>query len=442
MRTEYGQGRKYLSIEWFGASGLLCTTSSRCAPSSTNGKWVKLSVLALPPVGATRGQVVLRSDRNDAAVWFDDVSLVVTELPITGDKPTAGSADGPQIAPYRALVRDQGTNPQAADALLAVSLQRSNAQAWDQAKTELNDLLTRYPTSECAAEAKYLLADNAYAQGSADAGSLLDAMVSSHPDSEFAPLAKMKKAYLHIPKDTSSREQTHSEFAGIAAQNPDSPCAAECLYRAARLQLRDPENFDAAFAEFDYIRNHTADARLQAEAMVDTGLAMLHQALEAGDDQKHLSAFQMLMDVRNAYPSQGSAIGRAELRVGRYYLYTNKDIAAGKRVFLDFVNSYPNVPITPWHQFQLAYCSYAEGMYTDAANKYHAFVVDPEMDDGWKAWCGFCEGDAWEKLKDYAAARRCYQYVLDTYPNTDFSKAAQHALDILSIKEKAKEAAK
>lgn len=442
VRTEYGVGRNYLSIEWYGPSGLICTTSSRYAPSSTSGKWAKLSVMALPPVGATRGQVVLRSDRNDAAVWFDDVSLVLTELPCIGDKPTANSAEGPQIAPYRALVLDQDGSPLAADALLSLAIQRVNAEKMDQARTELAGLLAKYPAAECVAEARYVLADTAFTQKAADAESLFDAVVENHPNSEFAPLAKMKKAYLHIPKEY-SRDATHAEFVNIVSSNPDSPCAMECLYRAAKLQLRDPENFDAAFAEFDYIMKHSADGRLQAESMVDAGLALMHQALEAGPDQQGLAgAFQALLSVRSAYPSQGSAIGRGELRVGRYYLYTSKDVAAGKRVFSDFVKEYPNVPITPWHQFQLAYCSYAEGMYSDAANKYHAFVVDPEMDDGWKAWCGFCEGDAYGKLKDYVSARKCYQSVIDQYPDTDFSKASQHALDVLALREQGKEVAK
>lgn len=118
VRADFTTGRSHLAISWHGPDGWICNTNTRSAPTSTNGKWIKLSVMAMPPVGATSGQVFLRSDKNEGTVWLDDVSIQLTRLPVTGVKPAQDSSE----SPYKCLIRDHASDGLAGDARLALAV--------------------------------------------------------------------------------------------------------------------------------------------------------------------------------------------------------------------------------------------------------------------------------------------------------------------------------
>ena len=304
VRADLTTGRSHLSISWNGSNGWICNTNTRCAPTSTNGKWIKLSVMAMPPIEATSGQVYLRSDKNEGTVWFDDLSLQLVELPITGDKLQQDTAEARQISPYKCLIRDCGSNALAGSARLALAVQYAEANRPVEAAAELSSFATAFAESPSVPEAKFHAAEIACAQQSLNAESLLQAIVDNHPNSEYAPLASMKLAYVRSKKGE-GKASLQADFANVANDYPESLCGMECLYRAARLDLRDPPDYTAHLAKLKHVMETSGDRRLQAEAMADTGIAYMERHLQVGDNPEDLSkALEVLQAVQTQYPEQ------------------------------------------------------------------------------------------------------------------------------------------
>ena len=433
VRADFTTGRSHLTISWNGPNGWICNTNTRCAPTSSNGKWIKLSVMAMPPVGATSGQVFLRSDKNEGTVWFDDVSLQLVELPIVGSKPQQDSSEAKQISPYKCLIRDHAGNALAGNARLALAVQYAEVNKTLEAATELSSFASAFSDSPDLPQAKFQAAEIACAQQSLNAESLLQAIVDNYPKSEYAPLASMKMAYVRAKKGE-GKASLQADFSNVANNYPDSLCGMECLYRAARLDLRDPPDYTAHLTKLKRVMELSDDRRLQAEAMVDTGTAHLERHLQFGDNPEDLSkALEILQAVQTQYPEQTNSIARAALRLGRYYLYSVKNIAAAKQVFTDCLSNHPTTAVTEL-RFQLAYCAYAEKSYVDCVRQCKAIIDDEEVDPGWKAWTGVFLGQCYLEMKDNDSAKATLRSVIDRYPDTQFSEAAQRLLDGINRK--------
>ena len=429
VRADFTTGRSHLTLSWSGPSGWICNTNTRCAPTSTNGKWIKLSVMAMPPVGATSGQVFLRSDKNEGTVWFDDVAAQPVKLPVTGDKPAKDATD----APYKSLIRDYGSNALAGSARLALAIQYAEVNKTLEAATELSSFASAFADSPDLPQAKFQAAEIACTQQSPDSESLLHGIVDSYPNSEYTPLASMKIVYLHAKKGE-DKSSLQADFVGVANTYPDSFCGMECLYRAAKLDLRAPPDYTAHLAKLKRVMEQSADRRLQAEAMVDTGIAHLERHLQVGDNPEDLSrALDILQNVKAQFPEQINAIARAELRLGRYRLYTEKNIAAAKQVFSDCLANYPTTAVTEI-KYQLAYCAFAQKEYTDCVRQCKAIIADEEIDPGWKAWTGVFLGGCYLEMKEDDSAKATFQSVIETYPDTQFSEAAQRSLNLMAGK--------
>ena len=432
VRADFTTGRSHLTISWSGPNGWICNTNTRCAPTSTNGKWVKLSVMAMPPVGATSGQVFLRSDKNEGTVWFDDVSVELAKMPIIGSKPQEDSSEAKQLSPYKCLIRDYGSNALAGNARLALAVQYAEANKNEEAAAELNSFASAFADSPDLPQAEFQAAEIACTQQSPDSESLLQAIVSNYPDSEYTPLASMKIAYVRLKKGE-GKSSLQADFVNVASTYPDSLCSMECLYRAARLDLRDPPDCTAHLAKLRRVMENSGDRRLQAEAMVDTGIAHLQRYLQVGNNPEDLpKALDALQSVKTQFPEQTNAIARAALRLGRYYLYSVKNIPAGKQVFSDCMANYPTNTNTEV-RFQLAYCSFAEKAYTDCVNQCQAILNDEDVDSGWKAFTTLFLASCYLEMKDINQAKATFQTVMEDYPNTKFSEAAQEALKVAQM---------
>lgn len=426
VRADFTTGRTHITISWSGPSGWVCNTNTRCAPTSTNGKWIKLSATALPPVGATSGQVFLRSDKNEGTVWFDDVSIQLVRIPVTGAKPAQASSEDA----YKCLIRDYGSNPLAGNARLALAVQYTEANRNEEAAAELSSFVSSFSDSPDLPQAKFQAAEIACTQQSPDSESLLQSVVSTYPTSEYTPLASMKIVYLHAKKGE-DKSLFQADFARVADSYPDSLCGMECLYRAAKLDLRAPADFPSALKKLKDVMDKSGDRRLQAEAMVDIGIAQMERYLQVGNNPEDLpKALDTLQNVKTQFPEQTNAIARAALRLGRYYLYSVKNIAAGKQVFSDCMANYPTNTNTEV-RFQLAYCSLAEKDYSDCTKKCQDLLDDEDVDAGWKAFTMLFLGSCYLESKDDDSARATFQNVVDTYPETKFSEAAQHSLDLM-----------
>ena len=430
VRADFTTGRSHLALSWSGPSGWICNTNTRCAPTSTNGKWVKLSVMAMPPVGATSGQVYLRSDKNEGTVWFDDVSVQLAKLPITGSNPQQDSSEAKQLSPYKSLIRDYGSNALAGSARLALAIQYAEVNKTLEAATELSSFASAFADSPDLPQAKFQEAEIACTQEAADAESLLRAIVDGYPTSEYAPLASMKIAYVRSRRGD-GKSTLQSDFMNVANTYTDSLCGMECLYRAAKLDLREPPDYPAHLAKLKQVMEQSGDRHLQAEAMVSTGIAYLERHLQVGDNPEDLSkALDTLQNVKAQYPEQTNSIGRAVLRLGRYRLYTEKNTAAAKQVFMDYLAGYPNTAITEI-KYQLAYCAYADKLYEDCVRQCKAIIDDDEIDMGWKAWTAVFLGHCYLAMKDNDSARATFESIIETYPDTQFADAAQRSIDVM-----------
>jgi TolA-binding protein len=425
VRADLTTGRTYLSVAWHGSGGWICNTDSKWTRNSTNGQWVKLSVMALPPVGATSGQVFVRSDKNEGQVWFDDISLTLEEFPVTGEKPSQDAPEGGQLAPYSCFVRDYPS--QAGEAQLALAAYYTETGNHAAARFQLNSFASQFPNSDRVPEAKLFAAEIACMQDSPEAEDLLQSVADTYPDQ--APAALMRIAYLHARRG-GDKGLMQSDFLTAANRDPNALCAMECLYRAAKLDARAPADCTAALQRFQHVKQTSGDRRLQAEAMVDVGLMYLDRFFEDGESQDFLDAFSTLQSVKVDYPEQVNAIARAELRIGRYYLYTEDNPDAAREVLQNYLSTYPATAMTEV-RYQLAYCSFAEKIYSDSVSRCLGILADKDVDWGWKAWCGFFMGHVYMKMKDYSSARKAFQDVTDKYPGTDFARIAKRALDLM-----------
>ena len=302
-----------------------------------------------------------------------------------------------------------------------------------EAAAELSSFASAFADSPDLPQAKFQAAEIACTQQSPDSESLLQAIVSNYPDSEYTPLASMKIAYVRLKKGE-GKSSLQADFANVASTYPDSFCGMECLYRAARLDLRDPPDYTAHLAKLKRVIDESDDRRLQAEAMADTGIAYLERHLQVGDNPEDLSkALDILQNVKTQYPEQTNSIARAALRLGRYRLYSEKNIAAAKQVFTDCLINCPTTAVTEI-KYQLAYCAFAEKLYADCVRQCKAIIDDPEVDPGWKAWTGVFLGGCYLEMKDDDLAKATFESVIETYPDTQFSEAAQRYLDVMTGK--------
>ncbi|MBM3498933.1 MAG: hypothetical protein FJX74_09710 [Armatimonadetes bacterium] len=75
-------GRTRAIIAWFDATGKwLCNSEGPLTHDTTRTEWRDLEVWAMPPPEATRAQLLVRSDANSGAFWFDDARLEVLWAP-------------------------------------------------------------------------------------------------------------------------------------------------------------------------------------------------------------------------------------------------------------------------------------------------------------------------------------------------------------------------
>jgi len=430
VRSDFATGHTYLTVSWAGPDGWICNTSSQYGPTSTNGRWVKLRIMALPPVGATSGQVFLRSDKNEGMVWFDDISVSLAELPVMGDKPAQTPSEGAHLVPYRCLIRDHRLNRLAGEARLTLAAYYAQAGKRTDARTELDSFIYEFPDSPRLAEARLLAAATACGQDVPEAEDMFRAVVAKDPSSPEAPVALMRLAYLHARKGEPKRA-VQSEFLEVGDKYPDAPCAAKCLYRAAKLDLRDPPDFEAGLRRFRDIRQNSGDRRLRAEAMVEIGLAELQRFWHDTHTPDDLEdALHTLNSVRLEFPDQGNSVARAELRVANYRLYTERNPEAARQILLRILNSYPDSAQIEV-KYQVAHCSFAEKNYQDAIDKCAPILADPDVDWGWRAMVLYWRAHIYRQLGDYETARTELQSVIDQFPGTDFARAAQKSLSLL-----------
>jgi hypothetical protein len=77
-KTDQATGHTYLTIAWFDRAGQWLGNAPRSFVLGGTLDWTELLCLGVPPRGAARGLLHLRSDANTGRAWFDDAQLART----------------------------------------------------------------------------------------------------------------------------------------------------------------------------------------------------------------------------------------------------------------------------------------------------------------------------------------------------------------------------
>lgn len=426
VRSDFVTGNTYLTIAWFGPAGWVCNADSQYAPISTNGGWVRLSVAALPPVGATRGQVFLRSDKNDGIVWFDDILLTREDIPCSETKPAAESPGGAEISPYLILIKEQPSRPASAQAQLGLATRYMHNGKDLEARTEFEALCSRLTNSELVPEARLAIAVIACKQNETEGEQLLRSVAQDYPASPQAPAALTALAYLHA-KQEKPKSAVQSDFLDAATKYPNASSAMECRYRAARLDVRDPPDYEAGFRHLSEIKDSSLDKRLAAEALTDHGIGYIEKAGKDADSLDIQKGLDMLASVRTQFPEQSNSIARAELEIARYHMYKEKKPGEARPILQKLLDDFPNNAL-PAVKYQLAYCSFMEKKYEDCASKCLLVIEDKDQDPGWRGFLSLIRASCYYQMRDLETAKKEYQKIVDEFPGSDFAKIAADSI--------------
>jgi tetratricopeptide (TPR) repeat protein len=117
LKTKGASGRIFLSIAWYGEKGWLGNSRSPYFVNPDTDGWEPIFLYALPPKGATRGEIILRVDKEiTGTVLFDAVKLYSLSFPISS------SVEEDITSPYYAFISEYPGNPLAFESYLQIAL--------------------------------------------------------------------------------------------------------------------------------------------------------------------------------------------------------------------------------------------------------------------------------------------------------------------------------
>jgi len=299
-----------------------------------------------------------------------------------------------------------------------------------EARAQFQALCDRLPDSELVPEARIGIARIAGKANEAEAEQMFTTLVQNHPESPQASEALVLVAYLHN-KQGKPKSAVQSDFVDVAARYPHAPAAMECRYRAARLMLREPPDYEAAFRSLDEVKRDSLDRRIAAEALADQGVAYIEKDVKAVEGPDVAKGLGLLASVRTQFPEQSEAIARAELRIARFRMYREGKPAEARLLLQKLVDDYPNNAL-PAVKYELAYCSYMEKNYQDCADKCLLVIQDKDQDPGWRGFVSRIRADCFYRIGDFETARKEFQKVVDEFPGTSFAENSARMVDMLT----------
>ncbi|HEY3284777.1 MAG TPA: tetratricopeptide repeat protein [Armatimonadota bacterium] len=241
VKADKASGNTRLAIAWYDATGWICNAETPFVPPGT-ADWTRLSLSALPPRGATKGQLFLRSDANTGTVWFDDLAVETKGLELH-------SATDPQtdraVAPYRAFLKDHPTDALAdgAQEQILVYLERNGKG--DDLVTEL-ERLSQANAGHEGDRWRLRQAKALRDRGKPDkAIETLKALLDTKPSTETA-----QQAMLGLAESWEQKGDVPAAVAACEKLAADYPeIATEALYRAAMAYHQPGPDGDYAKAQ-------------------------------------------------------------------------------------------------------------------------------------------------------------------------------------------------
>ena len=129
LRTKGASGRIFLSIAWYGEKGWLGNSRSPYFVNPDSEGWEPIFLYALPPKGATRGEIILRVDKEiTGIILFDAVRLYSLSFPISS------SVEDDIASPYYAFISEYPGSPLAFEAYLQIALAEEDKNNYARAR--------------------------------------------------------------------------------------------------------------------------------------------------------------------------------------------------------------------------------------------------------------------------------------------------------------------
>ncbi|MBC7238358.1 MAG: hypothetical protein H5T69_21160, partial [Chloroflexi bacterium] len=139
IKTKGASGRIFLSISWYGEKGWLGNSRSPYFLHPDTKVWYKISLFALPPKGAQRGEIYLRADKEiTGEVLFDSVKLYSLSLPLLS--PVGDDFD----SPYISFISDYPSHPLICYAYLQIAQTAEDKWEGKREKPELLSAINEY----------------------------------------------------------------------------------------------------------------------------------------------------------------------------------------------------------------------------------------------------------------------------------------------------------
>ncbi|MBC7328908.1 tetratricopeptide repeat protein [bacterium] len=129
LKTKGASGRIHLSIAWYGEKGWLGNSRSPYFVNPDSEGWEPIFLYALPPKGATRGEIILRVDKEiTGTVLYDAVRLYSLSFPISS------TVEDGIASPYYAFISEYPGNPLTFEAYLQIALAEEDKNNYARAR--------------------------------------------------------------------------------------------------------------------------------------------------------------------------------------------------------------------------------------------------------------------------------------------------------------------
>ena len=200
-------------------------------------------------------------------------------------------------------------------------------------------------------------------------------------------------------------EQAITLYKEVSTGYPDSPKAKEALLRVDEC-LRAQGNYDEELAYLQKL--YDEDAELRADAILRKAEVLDERLRDYGQ------AVAELQRLVAEHPGSPLAV-EAQARIAAVTLYGLRDIARARLLLQDFIAEHPEYDGMIFVKEDLAYCSYAEAKYLEAAKLYQEAYECKDVGDGWRPSILYMIADCHMRANDVAKAKETLQKLMDTY---------------------------
>ena len=308
-------------------------------------------------------------------------------------------------------------------------------------------LLTTYPGSEAASEVYYWLGTCYESQKNVDqAISCFEKQISGFPTSRKTAPAMLKLGERY--QDKTQYDLAMQQFEKVAKEYPERAARVQLLIGICyQVQGRYQEAIDAldkvtassnGNGSVNEVKLRKAEC-LRGQGKYAEELAYLQTLCAESPDLKADSLVrqaEVLKDYLRDYPQAIAVLERvitecpdsrlaveAQARIASVKLYGLWDIAEARKMIQDFVAKHPDYPGMIYVRCDLAYCSYAEGKYLEAAKLFEEAYTCQDSEN-WRPPILYIVGDSYKRAGDKAKAQEAWNKLMDVYPGNDWSALA------------------